>query len=48
MFHLDGWIDGDLMGCHKFLDSKLNISWIEAQYECEAVGGYLAEPSTAG
>ena len=36
------------MGCHKFLNTKINISWIDAQYECEVVGGYLAEPTTAG
>ena len=40
----DDWFDADSLGCFKFLDSKVNLSWVEAQLECEKVGGYLAEP----
>ena len=43
-----GWIDGNFLGCYKFLDAKINMSWVEAQHECEVVGGYLAEPVTTG
>ena len=25
---------------------KVGISWIDAQYECEVIGGFLAEPKT--
>jgi len=45
---LAGWIDGNFLGCYKFLDAKINMSWVEAQHECEVVGGYLAEPVTTG
>jgi len=48
LFHIlfPRWLDKwDTLGCYKqrykFLDSKINISWIEAQHECELVGGYL-------
>ena len=40
----DDWFDANTLGCYKFLDSKVNISWVEAQLECEKVGGFLAEP----
>jgi len=40
------WIDADILGCYKFLDAKINHTWVEAQYDCEQVGGYLAEPTT--
>jgi len=39
------WIDADVLGCYKFLDGKINHTWVEAQYECEQIGGYLAEPT---
>jgi len=39
------WIDADILGCYKFLDGKINHTWVEAQYECEQIGGYLAEPT---
>ena len=46
MLCLDDWIDADILGCYKFLDAKINHTWVEAQYDCEQVGGYLAEPTT--
>jgi len=42
----DDWFDANDLGCFKFLESKLNLTWVEAQEECEQVGGYLAEPIT--
>jgi len=42
----DDWFNADSLGCYKFLDSKVNLSWVEAQLECEEEGGYLAEPIT--
>ena len=41
------WIDADDLGCFKFLDSAVNLFWVEAQQKCESIGGYLAEPTTA-
>ena len=41
---VDDWFDANSLECFKFLDAKVNISWVEAQLECEKVGGYLAEP----
>jgi len=38
------WFDANTLGCYKFLESKINMSWVEAQIECEKVGGFLAEP----
>jgi len=43
----DGWLDADVLGCFKFLDNVVNLSWLAAQQECEAIGGFLAEPKTA-
>ena len=40
------WIDADDLGCFKFLDSATNLNWVEAQQECQSLGGYLAEPKT--
>ena len=42
---IDDWFDANTLGCYKFLDSKTNMSWVEAQIECEKVGGFLAEPT---
>lgn len=42
-----GWLDADLLGCYKFLDTAVNLSWVVAQQKCESIGGYLAEPLTA-
>ena len=44
---LGGWLDADVLGCFKFLDAAVNLSWVEAQQKCEAAGGFLAEPLTA-
>lgn len=44
---LGGWLDADELGCYKFLDASVNLSWVEAQQMCEAIGGYLAEPLNA-
>jgi hypothetical protein len=41
---LDDWVDLGYRGCFKFLESAINLSWAEAQRECEEIGGYLAEP----
>ena len=41
------WIDAEDFGCFKFLDSAVDLVWVEAQQECQSIGGYLAEPSTA-
>ena len=40
------WIDAADLGCYKFLDSAVNLIWVEAQQKCESIGGYLAEPTT--
>jgi hypothetical protein len=42
-----GWLDADVLGCFKLLDTAVNLSWVEAQQKCETIGGYLAEPITA-
>jgi len=42
----DDWFDANTLGCYKFLDSQVNLSWVEAQLACEKAGGYLAEPRT--
>jgi len=42
-----GWLDADQLGCFKFLETDVNLFWVEAQQKCESIGGYLAEPSTA-
>jgi hypothetical protein len=42
-----GWLDADVLGCFKLLDTAVNLSWVEAQQKCEKIGGYLAEPITA-
>ncbi len=41
---LDDWLDLSYRGCFKFLESAINLTWSEAQRECEKIGGYLAEP----
>jgi hypothetical protein len=46
-FLQDGWLDADQLGCFKFLESSVNLFWVEAQQKCESIGGYLAEPSDA-
>jgi hypothetical protein len=46
-FLQDGWLDADQLGCFKFLESSVNLFWVEAQQKCESIGGYLAEPSNA-
>ena len=43
---LGGWLDADELGCFKFLETQVNLYWVEAQQKCEEIGGYLAEPST--
>jgi hypothetical protein len=43
----DGWLDAEELGCFKFLETDTDLVWVEAQQKCEAIGGYLAEPSTA-
>merc|ERR1711962_470506 len=42
----DDWLDVDRLGCYKFLPHKHNLSWVEAEAECDRIGGYLAEPDT--
>ena len=46
--YLDGWIGTEDLGCFQFLISEVNLNWVEAQQKCESVGGYLAEPLSAG
>jgi hypothetical protein len=43
---LDDWLDADVLGCFRFLDTAVNLNWVEAQRRCEDIGGYLAEPRT--
>ena len=43
-FYLDDWFDAGSLGCYKFLEGKVNLTWVEAQLACEQQGGYLAEP----
>jgi len=40
------WFDAGSLGCYKFLDGKVNLTWVEAQLACELQGGYLAEPTS--
>ena len=40
------WFDAGNLGCYKFLDGKVNLTWVEAQLACEQQGGYLAEPTS--
>merc|ERR1712240_35264 len=40
----EGWVNS-IEGCFLFYYHK-NVNWHEAQYECEKVGGFLAEPKT--
>merc|ERR1712227_510952 len=40
----DDWFDAGSLGCYKFLEGKVNLTWVEAQLACEQQGGYLAEP----
>ena len=42
----DDWFDAGSLGCYKFLEGKVNLTWVEAQLACEQQGGYLAEPTT--
>jgi hypothetical protein len=35
------------MGCITFLETAVNLFWVEAQLKCEEIGGYLVEPRTA-
>ena len=43
-FYVDDWFDAGSLGCYKFLEGKVNLTWVEAQLACEQQGGYLAEP----
>jgi len=43
---LDDWLDATDLGCFKFLETAINLNWLEAQQKCEEIGGYLAEPRT--
>ena len=40
------WFDAGSLGCYKFLEGKVNLTWVEAQLACEQQGGYLAEPTS--
>jgi len=40
------WFDAGSLGCYRFLEGQVNLSWVEAQLACERAGGYLAEPQT--
>merc|ERR1719410_1648393 len=40
----DDWFDAGSLGCYKFLEGKVNLTWVEAQLACEQQNGYLAEP----
>jgi hypothetical protein len=31
LFFQDGWLDADQLGCFKFLESSVNLFWVEAQ-----------------
>jgi len=42
-----GWLDADDLGCFRLLEDAVNVSWLEGLQKCEAVGGYLAEPTNA-
>ena len=44
LFCLADWFDAGSLGCYKFLEGKVNLTWVEAQLACEQQGGYLAEP----
>jgi len=39
-------LNADGLGCYKFLYDKAGLMLFDAQYECELLGGYLAEPKT--
>jgi hypothetical protein len=43
---LDDWLDGADLGCFKFLETAINLNWLEAEQKCQEIGGYLAEPRT--
>ena len=43
---VDDWFDAGSLGCYKFLEAGVNLTWVEAQQACEHAGGYLAEPQT--
>jgi len=40
----EGWVNGQNLGCFKFLQDSLDVNWMEAQFLCETEGGFLAEP----
>merc|ERR1712227_547208 len=40
------WFDAGSLGCYKFLDGEVNLTWVEAQLACEQEGGFLAEPTS--
>jgi len=42
----DDWFDAGSLGCYKFLEAEVNLTWVEAQQACEKAGGYLAEPQS--
>ena len=42
----EDWINAGDLGCYKLLDAKVDHTWVQAQYDCEQIGGFLAEPST--
>ena len=43
---VDDWFDAGSLGCYKFLEAGVNLTWVEAQQACERAGGYLAEPQS--
>ncbi len=43
---LGDWLNADDLGCFLFLETAINLSWLEAQQKCEDMGGYLAELRT--
>ena len=46
LYVIADWFDAGSLGCYKFLEGKVNLTWVEAQLACEQQGGYLAEPTS--
>jgi len=42
----DDWFDAGSLGCYMLLESAVDLTWVQAQDQCEQIGGYLAEPKT--
>jgi len=40
------WFDAGSLGCFRFLEGRVNLTWVEAQLACEQSGGFLAEPTS--